>query len=887
MSYFFFFFILSFSPILSHSFPISLILVHSLPLVHYLSLSLLSLHTPFSRTVLCVLPLPYQNYTLRPISPPPSSPPIVVHRQVDAINFLSLFCSSACPHCQFHHFAFSSTRLSTRLYVFDYRFVLQFPITSRAHFQNPRRTSFRHSIISTVFLRSRLSCLASKLQMRLYESFHHASHPIPLVRHIFVIVVFFIMVSAHPLTIPFSSHSNVSAVFPRRNRTSIDAFQIPYNPVHVYAEPIDVFLRQGEFTDYFVSSVFLETKSKVPSVTVVYTVVTGENIITILPGDAVEQGEDGNGFLVTNRFQALFNQLPGFAEVKAEFRSNSKLIGAYTSTFNVIGVVIYNMVDAQVHKFTGKNANTDSLTKFSGSTSITSFSVSLFEGSTSSGIVLDKSSLEFQISPSASLRWNNSNCSVTIKQSDLSQDCAFGFSLNYSTFWIFRNRETANHKNPEQIHILWKGLASAEAEASVDFETQPGEEDLITIFYYTNLGPASISLDIVVATSVSVVVGVAIAIAACCCVLRRTRNKVIESNNRTLEGKVRKWIGGYVSSVRTTLGHTDAAMADDALSEGEIMAAYTSRESRPKTAYSQMAFGSDRSGVTAAPPTSHRETDISFSPAEESQVDGLVPLDRYEHDKSVTKLVVPRLQRGVELESSTDGGSDRDVDGDLPSDTDEEGNAIRAGIQDRRDHFIRRRQQRRSKRRVVSRASLGPYSTGALVRRPQDRADETGLGQDGSESEIVEMDQTDQATVTDVRLEDRPSEGLHPETHSAGAQTPSPQSPEEQGLPKEGPRPDTQATGTEGTSSGNGTVVVDETRPDTRMRNGVNAAIDRVRQVDLLYGPATRGLVGRNGEPIASRTPQAGASSSQPAGASDATPKRDDDGAIVTFSTLS
>lgn len=719
--------------------------------------------------------------------------------------------------------------------------------------------------------------------MRLHESSHHASQPILLVCHIILIAMFLIMVSAHPLTIPFSSHSNSSPILRLRNRTTVGAFQIPYQPVHVYAEPIDVFLRQGEFTDYFVSSIFLETKSKVSPVTVVYTIVTGENIITILPDESVEQGEDGNGSLVSNRFQALFNQLPGFTEVEAEFRSDDKVIGVYTSSFNVIGVVIYSMIDGQVHKFTGKNANTDSLTEFTGSTSITSFSVSLFEGSTSSGIVLDKSSLKFQISPNASLRWNNSNCSVAIKQSDLSEDCAFGFSLNYSTFWIFRNRETANHEDPHQIYIVWQGLASAEAEASVEIETEPGEEDLITIFYYTNLHHASIPLTLVVATSVSVVVVIAIAIVVCCCFLRRTRNKVIESNNRTLEGKVRKWIGGYVSSVRTTLGHTDAAMIDDALSEGEIMAAYASRESRPKTAYSQIAFGSDRSGVTAAPPTSHRETDISFSPAEESQVDGLVPLDRYEHDKSVTKLVVPRLQRGVELESSTDGGSDRDVDGDLPSDTDEEGNAIRAGIQDRRDHFIRRRQQRRSKRRVVSRASLGPYSTGALVRRPQDRADETGLDQDSSEREIVEVDQTDQGPATDVRLEDRPLEGQRPETRSAEARIPRAQSSEEQGLPKEGPRPDTQATGTEGTSSGNGTVVVDE----TRMRDGVNAAIDRVRQVDLLYGPATRGLVGRNGEPLASRTPQAGASSSQPAGPSDATPKREDDSAIVTFSTLS
>lgn len=57
-------------------------------------------------------------------------------------------------------------------------------------------------------------------------------------------------------------------------------------------------------------------------------------------------------------------------------------------------------------------------------------------------------------------------------------------------------------------------------------------------------------------------------------------------------------------------------------------------------------------------------------------------------------------------------------------------------------------------------------------------------------------------------------------------------------------------SGTEGTTEPTGTVVVDEGVGDSGSRDGVEAAIDRVRQVDLLLGPASRGLVGRNGEPL-------------------------------------
>lgn len=126
----------------SHSFSFSLILVHSLPLVHYLSLSL---YTPFSRILLSGLAI-----TIPKLHTPSylSIAPIKVYRQVDEINFFSIlqFCV---PTFSFYPFR---RRFSTHHYVFDYRFFLHFPITFPTQTQNPRRTWFRDSVIFTVFL---------------------------------------------------------------------------------------------------------------------------------------------------------------------------------------------------------------------------------------------------------------------------------------------------------------------------------------------------------------------------------------------------------------------------------------------------------------------------------------------------------------------------------------------------------------------------------------------------------------------------------------------------------------------------------------------------------------------------------------------------------------
>lgn len=615
---------------------------------------------------------------------------------------------------------------------------------------------------------------------------------------------------------------------------------------------VTIFLRRGDFESSFEASVdFESTDVDENDVIVNYTVVSGREVLTSYsPDPNITKISDVKTQVLTlvNRFFVKFNELPGPASLQADFinKTTGEGVGTYITTFHVIGVVIYSDVDGKRLKHTGKNAERVVLSK----APVTSFKAAVYEGVEGDGNVrIDLDKLRFEIESGSPLQWSMERCAVTVDDaSKLKDDCSFGFSRNYDTFWVRKPSGTSEDDSKNEISIVWEGLQRAEIEAATFESVPPGEEDLITIFYYK--GAEGGSLIAIVAGSTAGAL-VALLLLGCFVCLMRTRHKALEFNHRTLEGKVRMWIGGYVSSVRTTRAQTEAGAMDDALSEGEFMAAYGSHELHRKTGLSHTAFGSDRSGVTAAAPTSPRETDLSFPVAEDDLVDGLVPLDRLEQDKSVTKLVVPRVQRGVELESSTDCGSDRDVDGDLPSETDDAGNAVNPPMGDRWDQSARRRHQRRAKRRAISRANVGAVGAGRTNRYPSG-GDEDGDPEPGGVGTVAVVE---------------PGQASGVDGTTTGART--------------------EATGTDATTGGAGTVVVDDTRADSRTRGGVHAVIDRVRQVDLLSGPATRGLVGRNGEPIGSAVWHQGGSSSQQAGLSGPESKREVDSAIVSLSTLS
>lgn len=499
-------------------------------------------------------------------------------------------------------------------------------------------------------------------------------------------------------------------------------------------------------------------------------------------------------------YEVIFNALPGYTELIVRF-SVGDLEGFTVFPFHVIGVVIYDVVDSSNVFYSGANANTIEFEEDSSVAVIKTFKAVVYDGSDKT--TLESKTIKFVVPDDVVVGWDG-DCPITDEASSLTDQCSMAFSHNYENFSI-RFPPNALYSDSQYINITWDGFARVEQEAGTDFDntdTPPLGNDVVSSIVLSSSATSnakSSSITTVVTISVSLSVAVLLVLIVCLWFCLRARRTLQKSQNRLLGTHFHNWLRGDVSSLRTTAGRT-VGVVEDPLSEGNTVMAPTEYgsgddlfhrfiQAQVPTAQQQSQMNHTRDVQQNA-----QENDDTFSPAEDN-VDGILPLDRFSADKSVTKLILPRgvVARGVELESSTDGGSDGDIDDEGAKTTDDD-------VEEKEENCTANTSRRRRRRRRRNHV------------RVRDKADS------GSDSE------------------------------------------------------------TEGDTEETGTVVVGEGR-DSRNRTAVGAAIDRVRQVDMLLGPVSRGLVGRNGEPIR------GASQSLDEDGSMS--RKDPDSAIMSLSTLS
>ena len=195
-------------------------------------------------------------------------------------------------------------------------------------------------------------------------------------------------------------------------------------------------------------------------------------------------------------------------------------------------------------------------------------------------------------------------------------------------------------------------------------------------------------------------------------------------------------------------------------------------------------------------------------------IDGLIPIDRLNEDKSVEKLVLPPgVVRGVELDSSTEGASGFGYGS--PSGENDITSYGRGMTSVPRQNFSKNRDRRSPRDR-----------SSASRRTDTEQSHDPDYFRDSHErNRSLERDR---ARIREIDRE------IERERSARGRSEDRMRSP---------------AAGDEFMDSG--PVVVDDlSKGASRGRGGVDAAINRIRQLDLLNGPASRGLVGRNGEPI-------------------------------------
>lgn len=461
--------------------------------------------------------------------------------------------------------------------------------------------------------------------------------------------------------------------------------------------------------------------------------------------------------------------------------------------FDIIGVAIYQSIpNGQIRFFSGQTTEILRNEDVSSSNLIVLDS-SVYNGE-SGASSLPKENLMFSVPDDLPIKWNANNCELQVTGSEvLDHNCALGFSLDFNKFFMFMPSSTYSSAPPARINITWQGLHLFETQTSLgvgidnseDDVTEPepdGEyKDVLTYLQLdTRQSSTTSNLLIIIISVVACLVVVGIIVFRICLYRKRKRNNSGPGKQpkfkRFSTSGIENFLRGETPSAHGTAGRT-VGVFEDPLSSGQSQ--IPTVNNYPTTRQRSNADNDVMLNPLQTPsenhPNNHRmhgikspeENDSEFPPAE--PVDESLIAARQHSDKSVTKLVLPRdFSRGVELESSTDGASERDL-----------GDAEKSDSDDEREH--------------------------------QGKSTEDG--------------ETDAAGTVVV-------------DHGVGS------------------------------SGGEGLVNM----------TPIDAAYDRIKKLDKLLGPASRGLVGRHGEPIAG---SAGPSST------DDDSRREPDSAIMTLSTLS
>lgn len=481
------------------------------------------------------------------------------------------------------------------------------------------------------------------------------------------------------------------------------------------------------------------------------------------------------GNSTTAKILISFSGLPGYIKVIVQLKWGTSVY-TYFYEYDAVGVAIFR--NNPSGKPTFYSGNSDNVLKNTGAESYLTFDASAYGGLP--GVYsLSRNNLNFSLPDKISIRWSEDGCSLTVTEPSekLTDDCALGFSTDYTKFYI-RLPEGLEAAEPARIIIKWRNLdefeETAEIGTAVESNVTSGFNDDLTFLQLTKKEPGSSRL-VIILVSVGLSVIALSALLFRYFLFNKTKRAIEKTPKFKFGHNLEQWLGMDIPSLRTTAGRT-IGVFEDPLSEGMSHIVPTE-------------YGS---GYNGSPNYSHSGMDREFSPHEDTENDesilvseprdGRSPLERYSGDKSVTKLVLPRgVERGVELESSTDGGSERDI-----------------GEEDK-----------------SSEDDPGPERVG---QSSQATSRQFGDGETGMASDI------------------------------AG-------------------------------ETGTGTVVIGEGSSDSRNRIAIGSAIDRVKQVDMLNGPFTKGLVGKHGLPIL----QAGPSTEDEGSES----RKGPDSSIMTLSSLS
>lgn len=486
-------------------------------------------------------------------------------------------------------------------------------------------------------------------------------------------------------------------------------------------------------------------------------------------------------------FTHTFQGLAGYVERSIYLKDRNDLRSfSMTLKYHAVGIVLFDPIsDTEIRRYTGTNAEPLVLKKLPENDHYGLTVNATVHGGpghlTPLHPGLDRKNIQFSF-PNASedpaLAWSKELCDVRTKDA-LSADCSMAFSLNFTSFTLQLVRPVPLD-TPVNVRFEWPGISEYERLHSEAGVTSPDSTELLTSNVITSIrvqgdtrsqrvqGPTDATamsawkIAIIVLTSLLVVLAFAILLSCFLCTRAPPPGKDGE------EGGLKKGGDGKRRFSLSDMFYSQATIFDEELAEGDAS------QSAPAPAHTGGAGN-----------VSEVAEDGSGAPA----VD-LVPLDGHASDKSVERLVLPReISRGVELESSTEGGSTvkqpvPEVAGKQKNNPQAVGGAEYKGVESsvqRGTEILGRGVARCDVREMWRRAG----------RRETMSEEEEDLDEGLSDT---------QGTV-DVRFEnDKPSGG-------GGGQ-------------------------------------------DARDRSAVGAAISRIRQMDLLHGPASRGLVGRNGEAL-------------------------------------
>lgn len=552
---------------------------------------------------------------------------------------------------------------------------------------------------------------------------------------------------------------------------------------------------------------------------------TNSGIITeIVVMDASYINEPGTQTLVVYRVRLSFRGLAGEATLVSTFTASDGTKKVFRDTFYVVGIVLYERDESgEITILTGKNSDRFHIPS-EGNSTVRTVKASIYEGAPPAKLaekpLLRETITLIHHNGKDALPWSEDECGIAAEVDSLDDDtCSMAFSPDFTAFSV-RVPQESKLNFEVTIYFRWPDIELYRQSAEQGVNGGRGtsiDNDVITTVRIADstqikdgqAGGALAPWKIAIIAIIAVLVTIAAVVLVCClCPYKRSAGKP-KPDVKQPSDKFHEQIGNkdrMTALDRGTMDEDDECYVEEPSSTEDMHVLMLENESEGK----RRRGGTNRSTTRSSRHTATASFEPSWSdnntvrsgepllPTLQDTVDGMVPLDRLQ-DKSVERLRLRSgVLKGIELESSTEGGSIARYG--PPSDGDDVTTYGRGMTSVPRDHF-----RENTANRITS--------------------EEEEIAQRGRQQRQKDFRGGDYA---------HPNGRPHSERdggagESGGVMGRSMESNEE----------------SEGNGGGDR-----KNQANTRSKAGVGAAINRIRQVDLLHGPVTRGLVGRNGEPL-------------------------------------